>query len=106
MLQTIIDKIRNSILAKEVREAIADGLEQAYTDAADSGNTAVEVAQARGAYGTLGARLDAENAQVEQLKADTGTLAAQAAQLALDIKVMENVPGTIPEGQIVIIARR
>lgn len=106
MIQTYIDKIRNGVLAKEVRKAIANGLEQAYTDAAESGNAAAEVAQARGAYETLGTRLDAEDLLTEQLVEDAETLSAQAAILAQDIMVTETVPETIPDGQIVIIVRR
>ncbi|HFI0418892.1 TPA: SGNH/GDSL hydrolase family protein [Streptococcus suis] len=54
-----LEVIKNGVFGREVRQAIHDGIQQAYTDATiEHGNTDMEVAKARGTEATLGDRLD------------------------------------------------
>ena len=55
-LETII----NARYGRDVRQAIHDGIKQAYDDAIKNGNANMEVSQARGSYPSLAERLIAE----------------------------------------------
>lgn len=57
--KTDIEKIRTSVKGKDVINAIASGLENAYTESISKGNTDAEVVNARGIYNTLNARITA-----------------------------------------------
>ncbi|AGZ23281.1 hypothetical protein HO831_00445 [Streptococcus suis] len=51
--------IKEGVFGRDVRQAIHDGIKQAYTDATiERGNTDMEVAKARGSFETLGNRFE------------------------------------------------
>ncbi|HEL2720575.1 TPA: hypothetical protein T7O91_002121 [Streptococcus suis] len=51
--------IKEGVFGRDVRQAIHDGIKQAYTDATiERGNTDLEVAKARGSFETLGNRFE------------------------------------------------
>lgn len=88
MITTFIEKIRNDIKGKDVKNAIADGIQTAYNDAVSS-NSGAEVALARGAHETLGQRLDALDTAIADLQAS--------------IIIATSEPDTLEEGQICIV---
>ncbi|HFU3962177.1 TPA: SGNH/GDSL hydrolase family protein [Streptococcus suis] len=51
--------IKEGVFGRDVRQAIHDGIQQAYDDATANGNANMEVAKARGMYDTLPNRLQA-----------------------------------------------
>lgn len=51
-------QIQNAVYGREVRQAIHDGIKRAYDDAAQNGNSNMEVNLARGSFDTLNDRLD------------------------------------------------
>ncbi|HFI0414923.1 TPA: hypothetical protein ACGOYS_000271 [Streptococcus suis] len=51
--------IKEGVFGRDVRQAIHDGIQQAYDDATANGNANMEVAKARGVYDTLPNRLQA-----------------------------------------------
>lgn len=53
-----LEVIKNGVFGREVRQAIHDGIQQAYDDATANGNANMEVAKARGYANTLVERLD------------------------------------------------
>lgn len=63
-IQEIVAKIRTAVFGREVRTAIADGIEKIYDDALNSNNTNVEVVDARGSFDTLGDRLTATDNEI------------------------------------------
>lgn len=65
-----IRKIREARLGKDVRESIAKAIEQTYEDASKSGNSNMEVSEARGEFETLSKRLN----NSDKLKADKDTV--------------------------------
>ena len=79
MFEENVRKIRESVYGKDVREAIADGLEKAYTDS----NTSVEmeVIAARGAFDSLGDRLDAADAEIKNNRDEFTTLVLEMEEL-------------------------
>jgi hypothetical protein len=54
-----LDRVKNSIYGKDIRQAIIDAVNQVYTDASVSDNANMEVVQARALYKTLTERLAA-----------------------------------------------
>lgn len=70
----LVKNIRNAILGKEVRESIAEAIEQCYEDASKNGNANMEVTEARGDFSTLNNRLDnsdivkADKSEVNRIK--------------------------------------
>lgn len=62
--------IKEGVFGRDVRQAIHDGIQQAYDDATTNGNANMEVAQARGAFNMLADRLTSLDAVVNN-KADT-----------------------------------
>lgn len=62
-LKTIID----GVFGRDVRQAIHDGIKQAYNDASLNGNANMEVSLSRGNYRTLPDRLNAEFENVSAL---------------------------------------
>ena len=73
-LETII----NARYGRDVRQAIHDGLKQAYEDGTANGNANMEVSMARGSYATLASRLDASD---DKLTSTTSRLAQTEQQL-------------------------
>ena len=67
-IKTHLNNIKNAILGKDVRDSIHDAIEQCYTDASLNGNANMEVSSARGAYETLGKRLDDYSSQLEHIE--------------------------------------
>ena len=65
--------IREKGYGSDTREAIAQGLERVYHDAAMSGNANMEVSMARAGFNTLGERLNDTTAQLAQ-KVDKGNV--------------------------------
>lgn len=57
-IQEHLNKIRNAVYGREVRESIAKGIETAYDDASENGNANMEVKMARGTNPNLNARLN------------------------------------------------
>ena len=57
-IQEHLNKIRNAIYGREVRESIAKGIETAYNDASEKDNANLEVKMARGTNSNLNARLN------------------------------------------------
>lgn len=71
-IQNYINKIRNAIYGKDVRESIAAAIEECYEDATttEPSFTNMEVVYARGTYNTLS---DRENAQDAAVAAEAAT---------------------------------
>lgn len=61
--------IKEGVFGRDVRQAIHDGIQQAYDDATTNGNANMEVAKARGSFGDLSNRLINVD---EQLKMKAG----------------------------------
>lgn len=90
----LIKKIRSAILGKDVRESIARAIEKCYEDAIGSGNTDMEVSEARGIYDTLKNRLDnsdntkADKTSVENLQTQINSLASGSPLVAGSVSEM------------------
>ena len=69
-IKQCLDNIMNATYGEEVRDSIHDGIKQCYEDAAQGGNSSMEIIDARGLYNTLGKRLD----DSDKLKADKETI--------------------------------
>ncbi len=83
--------IKEGVFGRDVRQAIHDGIQQAYDDATANGNANMEVAKARGSSPTLSNRL----AQNDQVVADMfNKILTQSAQI--DNIVATAGDGTIP----------
>ena len=65
-IQEHLNKIRNAVYGREVRESIAKGIETAYNDASEKDNANMEVKIARGTHPNLRSRLDETTTQVAQ----------------------------------------
>ncbi|HFU3963070.1 TPA: SGNH/GDSL hydrolase family protein [Streptococcus suis] len=76
-IQEHLNKIRNAVHGREVRESIAKGIETAYNDASEKDNANMEVKIARGTHPNLRSRLDETTAQLAQ-KADIADLPSGA----------------------------
>lgn len=90
-----IDNIRHAVYGREVRESIADAIEQVYEDAThtDPADTNLEVIQARNSYVNLNAR---ENAQDAAMAAETAARASadnaeKSARIAADNTLQANI---------------
>ena len=91
-LETII----NARYGREVRQAIHDGIKQAYEDAIANGNANMEVSQARGAHNTLAERLIADFNKLNSEKISKGKVeASDLMQSVLDI-----IDNKIAKGQV------
>ena len=99
MISTYIEKIKTAILGKDVKAAIADGIEQSYKDAINSGNTAAEVQLARGAHQNLGSRLDSTDEAMLNLEEKIQAL--QNNIILATISEAESVE--LADGQILIV---
>ena len=60
IIANLIENIRKARLGKDVRESIAQAIEQTYEDASKNGNVNAEVSEARGKFETLNKRLDGD----------------------------------------------
>lgn len=54
----LLNKLKSAMLGKDVRNTIADAIQQCYADATQNTNANSEVAEARGSYSTLNERLN------------------------------------------------
>src|SRR5690625_5077589 len=61
-----LNKIKNAVHGREVRDAIHDGIKKAYDDASQGGNANMEVSLARGNFPTLSDRLNSVDSQLAQ----------------------------------------
>lgn len=104
-LQEYTRQIREAVRAADVRDAIAGGLSRAYDDAIESGNSGAEVILARGMHETLGARLEEEEQEAEQLRNDADSMLLQMTQLENCVTVSETVPATLVPGQVCVVGR-
>lgn len=59
-IENKVAEIRSAQYGRDVREAIASGIEMIYADAINTDNANLEIINAKGDYATLDARLDAE----------------------------------------------
>src|SRR5699024_799485 len=75
-IQEHLNKIRNAIYGREVRESIAKGIETAYDDASENGNANMEVKIARGTHPNLRSRLE----EVDNKQRHTTSQSAQTGQ--------------------------
>ena len=63
-IQIFLDRIRNAVYGKEVRQSIHDAIKQCYDDATANGNANMEVSQARGTHTSLANRLTSQDASI------------------------------------------
>lgn len=82
--------IKEGVFGRDVRQAIHDGIERVYEDATFDGNTNMEVARARGGFGTLGERL--ENLTF----ADVNKNFDKIDQTMLSSELLAQIAGTAP----------
>ena len=68
-IQEHLNKIRNAIYGREVRESIAKGIETAYDDASEKDNANMEVKIARGTHPNLRSRLEEVDNKQQQTTA-------------------------------------
>lgn len=83
--------IKEGIFGRDVRQAIHDGIQQAYDDATANGNSNMEVAKARGTDATLGDRLQTIDSKISQ--ATTGITRTEA---RIDGLIANVGNGTVP----------
>lgn len=74
----LVNKIRNTILGKDVRESIAASIEQCYEDAAKGENANMEVIDARGTFSTLRKRLDDSDNNINGLNGSLNQISSNA----------------------------
>ncbi|HEM3710127.1 TPA: hypothetical protein U1D09_000248 [Streptococcus suis] len=72
--------IKEGVFGRDVRQAIHDGIKQAYEDGTANGNANMEVSQARGSYPNLSSRLWEVDEQLAQ-KANQAFVDAQFASI-------------------------
>ena len=77
-IQEHLNKIRNAIYGREVRESIAKGIETAYDDASENGNANMEVNIARGTHPNLRSRLEEVDDKQQQTTAQLAERPTQA----------------------------
>ena len=83
--------IKEGVFGRDVRQAIHDGIKQAYDDATTNGNANMEVAKARGKYANLSDRLDKSDNQYTEAISKTNALSSQV------VNIVANAGnGTIP----------
>ena len=73
-IQEHLNKIRNAIYGREVRESIAKGIETAYDDASEKDNANMEVKIARGTHPNLRSRLDETTTQLAQTESQVNSM--------------------------------
>lgn len=59
-IENHLKTIKEGVFGRDVRQAIHDGIKQAYDDASINGNANMEVSLSRGSYNTLSERLNTE----------------------------------------------
>lgn len=87
MFSTLIEKIRNAVLGREVKNAIADTIQMIYEDGISAENTAVEVIEARGKYPNLKDRLNFLQADAERLYGSIGEIDTSPIVFSADSEV-------------------
>ena len=76
-IQEHLDKIKNAIFGKDVRQAIHDSIKQCYDDAAvNHDNANMEVKLARGSHNTLNDRLVENEKNQEKISSQLDTKAS------------------------------
>lgn len=87
MFETFIKKIREAVYGRDVREAIAGALENAYNDSQTS--AVMEVIAARGNYDSLGDRMDGAESEINNTQNYLEALEAQMTELNRQINLVE-----------------
>ena len=95
-IQEHLNKIRNAIYGREVRESIAKGIEAAYDDASEKDNANMEVKIARGTHPNLRSRLE----EVDNKQQQTTAQLAQTDSRISEI-ITTPVDGTITQQEII-----
>lgn len=88
MFEAFIKRIRESVYGKDVREAIAGALENAYTDSRTSAD--MEVIAARGKMQNLNARLNAIENSIKSESSELSNIEAAMTRLESKITGFEN----------------
>ncbi|HEL1894140.1 TPA: SGNH/GDSL hydrolase family protein [Streptococcus suis] len=83
--------IKEGVFGRDVRQAIHDGIQQAYDDATANGNANMEVAKARGTAVTLGDRLQTMDGKISQTTTDITRTEAR-----IDDLIANAGNGTVP----------
>lgn len=102
MFSTLIEKIRNAVLGREVKNAIADTIQMIYEDGISAENTAVEVIEARGIYPNLKDRLNFLQMDAERLNGSIGTISNAPIIFSADSEI-DFPDGASVNGAILII---
>ena len=87
-IQEHLDKIKNAVFGKDVRQAIHDSIKQCYDDAAvNHDNANMEVKLARGSHNTLNDRLVENEKKQEKISSQLDTIEIQkATKVEVDIE--------------------
>ena len=85
-IQEHLNKIRNAIYGREVRESIAKGIETAYDDASENGNANMEVKIARGTHPNLRSRLEEVDNKYRQTRRDTNLQPINVSEMDTETK--------------------
>lgn len=90
-IQEHLNKIRNAVYGREVRESIAKGIETAYDDASEKDNANMEVKIARGTNPNLNTRLnkmdETDRQNTKKIDSNYNEVTAQLAQKADQVEV-------------------
>ena len=89
-IQEHLNKIRNAIYGREVRESIAKGIETAYNDASEKDNANMEVKMARGTNPNLNARLNKMEETDQQTNAQLAETDGRLLDARADIANLQN----------------
>ncbi len=91
----LVNKIRNAIFGKDVRESIAGAIEQCYEDASKNGNANMEVSEARGSFETLNERLNnTDNIKADKVELQTEINKRENADSGLQAQINGLVSGS------------
>ena len=92
-IQEHLDKIKNAIFGKDVRQAIHDSIEECYrTASVDHDNANMEVKRARGTHETLNDRLVENEKKQENLSAQLETKAnKEEMNLKANVSYVDNI---------------
>ena len=98
-IQEHLDKIKNAIFGKDVRQAIHDSIEECYrTAAVDHDNANMEVRRARGTHETLNDRLVENEKNQEKISAQLDTKANKTETKNIQQQVNNLVLGAVGDG--------
>lgn len=102
--------IKEGVFGRDVRQAIHDGIKQAYEDATTNGNANMEVAKARGTEATLGDRLDRLSTNIDNKASASWVEKSLNNILSTTPKAslanLEEIQNTYPDGANGIVVAR